>query len=149
MAAVIFALAIAGAIAWTFSGSEPFGCPVGGFAAADLRRALGTTEAPNRAVDELALLPTTGLLAQQPVPEFSDQALSCQDLPKGLWRRLRRYSQGRPHTLLVSGRTYYRDRRYPAEPIDLHFLADPAGYCRRFPYRYPCTVRSVRFNIPG
>jgi hypothetical protein len=35
-------------------------------------------------------------------------------------------------------RPYYRDWRYPEQPIDLEFVQDPAGYCRRYPQRYPC-----------
>ena len=42
---------------------------------------------------------------------------------------------------------YYNDFRYPQRPIPLIFAKDPAGYCKKYPYRYPCYVRNSRHDL--
>jgi len=33
---------------------------------------------------------------------------------------------------------FYRDWRFGEQPIDIRFIADPKGYCEKYPMAYPC-----------
>ena len=79
---------------------------------------------------------------------FRDPVKHCIDKNHPIYplvEKLQPYMFGRiPH--VIDGQFYY-DWRYPEKPIDLKFAASPNGYCKLYPYRYPCTVRNSRIHL--
>jgi hypothetical protein len=48
------------------------------------------------------------------------------------------YMWEKPNIINYYDTPYYRDWRYPLQPIDVRFAANPAKYCEQFPMAYPC-----------
>lgn len=67
--------------------------------------------------------------------------LSCIDRTNPVRHKVRKFQPvmyDRDQIINYYDRPYYRDWRYPEQPIDLEFIQNPAGFCRKYPQRYPC-----------
>jgi hypothetical protein len=59
------------------------------------------------------------------------------------------YPKNQPNLETYYERPYYRDSRYPQQPVDVEFIQDPKAFCRKYPSRYPCyqlTRRGYKVN---
>lgn len=57
------------------------------------------------------------------------------------------YMFDRPELVDYYGRQYYWDWRYPRKRIDIKFLTDPKGYCKKNPNTYPCYIIKSRMQL--
>src|SRR3989338_6174566 len=68
---------------------------------------------------------------------YRDTQLSCVPKSHQVYDRIRQVQpivyQNEPYVKNYYDQAYYRDWRYPREPVNLKFLADPKGYCERHP----------------
>jgi len=48
------------------------------------------------------------------------------------------YIYDKPNIINYYDQPLYRDWRYPEQPIDIRFAANPEKYCEQFPHAYPC-----------
>lgn len=54
------------------------------------------------------------------------------------------YMFDQPEVVNYYGKNHYWDWRYPKKPISVEFAADPAGYCQKYPQKYPSYVIASR-----
>ena len=50
------------------------------------------------------------------------------------------------HIVRYYDKKYYRDWRYPRQPIEIAFGMDPEGYCKINPHVYPCFHHLTKFK---